>query len=47
MLRVFGRLPGTDAMKYSEAGVKSLKGGNRVGGLCGGGVSLWGFDASV
>jgi len=48
MLRVFGRLPGTDSAARSEGRrPKTLRGGNR-GGVCGGsGVGLWGFSACV
>ena len=48
LFRVFGRLPGTEAMKSSEAGVRKASREETAGGVCaGGGVSLWGFDARL
>jgi hypothetical protein len=47
-LRVFGRLPGTDAMRDSEAGVRKASMEETAGGACAsGGVGLWGFSAQV
>ena len=48
MLRVFGRLPFTDVMRFSEAGVRKASREETAGGVCAGsGVGLWGFSAGV
>ena len=48
MLRVFGRLPFTDVMRFSEAGVRKASREETAGGVCAGsGVGLWGFIAGV
>ena len=48
MLRVFGRLPVTGVMGYSEAGVRKASREETAGGVCAGsGVDLWGFSAGV
>ena len=48
MLRVFGRLPFTDVMRFSEAGVRKASREETAGGVCAGsGVGLWGFSAGA
>jgi hypothetical protein len=48
LLRVFGRLPFTDVMRFSEAGVRKASREETAGGVCAGsGVGLWGFSAGV
>src|SRR5271165_983374 len=48
LLRVFGRLPFTDVMRFSEAGVRKASREETAGGVCAGsGVGLWGFSAGA